>query len=152
MGTRKKSGTKINGIIVNIFQYCHCCGLIIVIRYYIWIKVWSGLKKKVTVLMSLKLDTWLIQPCVLINPSKNNWKNVWTIHLVYSYNLLLFWNNYKNNTRFLGLLMLHETRAKKPKKYFIVLRCVIYTIINNYVFIDYLACQSQKKKWNFCGF
>ena len=41
--------------------------------------------------------------------------------------------------------MLHETRAKKPKKYFIVLRCVIYTIINNYVFIDYLACQSQKK-------
>ena len=41
----------------------------------------------------------------------------------------------------LALLMFHETRGEKPKKYFRVLSCVIYTIIEHYVCIDYLACQ-----------
>ena len=45
----------------------------------------------------------------------------------------------KNNTRVLALLMFYETR-KNPKKAFKVLSCVIYKIISNYVFIDYLAC------------
>ena len=40
--------------------------------------------------------------------------------------------------------MFYETISKKPKKSFRVLRCVIYTIIDNYVYIDYLACQSKK--------
>ena len=35
-------------------------------------------------------------------------------------------------------------RQKNPKKYFKVLSCVIYTIINNYVCIDDLACGSKK--------
>ena len=46
----------------------------------------------------------------------------------------------KNKTRVLALLMFYETR-KKPKKAFKVLSCVIYTIIRNYVFIYYLACE-----------
>ena len=46
----------------------------------------------------------------------------------------------KNKTRVLELLMSYETR-KNTKKAFRVLSCVIYTIIKNYVCIDYLACQ-----------
>ena len=41
----------------------------------------------------------------------------------------------------LSLLMFYETIAYNPKKYFKVLSYVIYTIIKNYVCIDYLACQ-----------
>ena len=51
----------------------------------------------------------------------------------------------KINTRVLELLMFYETR-NNPKKYFKVLRCVIYTIISNYVCIDYLACESETIK------
>ena len=47
----------------------------------------------------------------------------------------------KKNTSVLSLIIFYETRADNPKKYFIVLVCVIYTIIKNYVYIDYLACQ-----------
>ena len=47
----------------------------------------------------------------------------------------------KENTRVLALLMFYETR-KNPRKVFKVLSCVIYTIINNYVCIDYLASDS----------
>ena len=36
------------------------------------------------------------------------------------------------------------TRKKNPKKIFIVLSCVIYTIINNYVCIDYLGSERKK--------
>ena len=35
-------------------------------------------------------------------------------------------------------------REKKSKKPFKVLSCVIYTILDNYVCIDYLACQWRK--------
>ena len=49
----------------------------------------------------------------------------------------------KQNTRVLALLMSYETR-KNPKKIFIVLSCVIYTIISNYVCIDYLGYESKK--------
>ena len=44
----------------------------------------------------------------------------------------------KKKTRVLALLMFYDTR-KNPKKYFKVLSCVIYTIMINYVCIDYLA-------------
>ena len=43
-------------------------------------------------------------------------------------------------TRVLALLMFYETR-KKPKKVFKVLSCVIYTMISNYICIDYLESQ-----------
>ena len=38
--------------------------------------------------------------------------------------------------------MFYETRA--DKKSYRVLSCVIYTIIKNYVYIHYLACQRKK--------
>ena len=47
----------------------------------------------------------------------------------------------KNNTSVLELLMFHETIAKNPKEALIVFSCVIYTTIDNYVCIYYLACQ-----------
>ena len=45
----------------------------------------------------------------------------------------------KNNTRVLVILMFYEIR-KNPKKSVKMLSCVIYTIISNYVCIDYIAC------------
>ena len=50
----------------------------------------------------------------------------------------------KNNTRVLALLMFYETR-KNPKKFLKVLSCVIYTIISNCVYIDYLASELKNK-------
>ena len=50
----------------------------------------------------------------------------------------------KTNTSVLALLMFYDTIGVKPNKYFRVLSCVIYTIIGNYVCIDYLACQLKK--------
>ena len=50
----------------------------------------------------------------------------------------------KNNTSVFSLLMFHETRATYPKKYFRVLICDIYTIIDNCFCIGYLACQSKQ--------
>ena len=49
----------------------------------------------------------------------------------------------KNNTCVLALIMFHETIQSKTKEYFIVLSCVIYTVICRSVCIDYLACQSK---------
>ena len=46
----------------------------------------------------------------------------------------------KINTWMLVLIMSYETR-KNSNKSFKVFSCVIYTIINNYVCIDYLACE-----------
>ena len=44
----------------------------------------------------------------------------------------------------LSLLMFHEIRAKQLRKYFGMLNCVIYTIIDNYFCNDYLDYQSKK--------
>ena len=49
----------------------------------------------------------------------------------------------KHNTKVLALLMFYQTR-NNPKKAFKVLSCVIYTIISNYVCIDYLACETKQ--------
>ena len=56
-------------------------------------------------------------------------------------NRLLLKPHHKKNTSVLALIMFHETIGKKPRKAFRLLSCVIYTIIENYVCIDYLACQ-----------
>ena len=50
----------------------------------------------------------------------------------------------KKNARVLALVMFYETRNKNVTKYFRVLICVIYTIIENYLYIYYIACQSTK--------
>ena len=49
----------------------------------------------------------------------------------------------KNNC-VLALVMSYETRHKNAIKSSIVLICVIYTIIGDYVCIDYLSCQSNQ--------
>ena len=45
----------------------------------------------------------------------------------------------KKKSRVFTLLMFYETRAENIS--YRVLSCVIYNIINNYVYIDYLARQ-----------
>ena len=50
----------------------------------------------------------------------------------------------KKKARVLELFMFYDTRQKKPKKILKVLSCVIYTIISNYVCIDYLGSESKK--------
>ena len=45
----------------------------------------------------------------------------------------------KKNTRVLEVIMFYDTRAYNIA--YIVLSCVIYTTIRNYVCNDYLACQ-----------
>ena len=46
----------------------------------------------------------------------------------------------KKNTRALELIMFYETRGYNLKKYFRVSSCVVYSIIENYVCIDYIDC------------
>ena len=43
----------------------------------------------------------------------------------------------------MALIMIYETVGISIKNIFIVLSCVVYTIIENYVFIDYMSCQSK---------
>ena len=54
----------------------------------------------------------------------------------------------KPNTRVLALVMFFENR-KNTKKFFRVLSCVIYTIISNYVCIDYLGSEKKIKLFLF---
>ena len=49
----------------------------------------------------------------------------------------------KDNTSVLSLLLFYETITDDPKKYFIVLSCVICCIIYNSLCINYLACLSE---------
>ena len=51
----------------------------------------------------------------------------------------------KHITEVLALLILYKT-AKNPKRVFKLLSCVIFTIIRNYVCIDYLASEAEKKR------
>ena len=64
------------------------------------------------------------------------------INLVQPHNLLL--KMLRNPPCVFELVIFYETRNKNAMKYFRLLSCVMYTIIDNYVCIDYLACQSNK--------
>ena len=50
----------------------------------------------------------------------------------------------KKNTRVLALITLHEARGDNPKKAFIVMSCVVYSIYKKHVCIDYLAFLSKQ--------
>ena len=50
----------------------------------------------------------------------------------------------KNNTRVLALVIFYESGEKIIRKMFRVLSCVIYTIIDKYVCIDYLGSEKSK--------
>ena len=58
------------------------------------------------------------------------------IRLVQSHYLFTKNTMKNNNTCVLALVMFYEKRHKNATKYFRVLSCVIYTIIDNYVCID----------------
>ena len=45
-----------------------------------------------------------------------------------------------NNTSVMSLIMINE-KMEKYKKIYSVLSCVVYTLIENYVCIDYMSCQ-----------
>ena len=44
----------------------------------------------------------------------------------------------------MALIMIYENNGEISKTVHILLSCVIYTLIDNYVRIDYLLCQSKK--------
>ena len=50
----------------------------------------------------------------------------------------------KRNTRVLALVVHYELGNINPRKMFKVLSCVIYTIIDRYVCIDYLGTEIKK--------
>ena len=50
----------------------------------------------------------------------------------------------KQNTRVLALVVFYELGNINPRKMFKVFRCVIYTIIDRYVCIDYLGTDIKK--------
>ena len=50
----------------------------------------------------------------------------------------------KKSTCVLALVFFYKTRHKNATKSFRVLSCVIYTINERYVYIDYLVCQSKE--------
>ena len=50
----------------------------------------------------------------------------------------------KNNTCVMALIMIYENNGEKQKKVYRVLSCVVYSLIENYVCIEYLSCQSKK--------
>ena len=49
----------------------------------------------------------------------------------------------KKNTCVMALAMINKNNGKIPKNMYRVFSCVVYTIIDNYVCIDYLSCQSK---------
>ena len=49
----------------------------------------------------------------------------------------------KKNTCLLGLIMFYKTNGLEPKKMYRVLSCVLYSLVENYGYIDYLSFQSK---------
>ena len=47
------------------------------------------------------------------------------------------------NKYVIALMIIYEYNEKDTKTVYRVLSCVIYTLVDNYVFIDYLSCQSK---------
>ena len=43
----------------------------------------------------------------------------------------------------IALISFYENKGTKPKKVYSLLSCVLYSVIDNYVCIDYLSCKSK---------
>ena len=52
-------------------------------------------------------------------------------------------NLMKNNTYFIILIMIYQNNGEITKRLYRVLRCVVYSLIDNYFCIEYLSCQSK---------
>ena len=50
----------------------------------------------------------------------------------------------KDNTCVIALVMFYENITMNPMKVFRVLSCVVYSVIDHYVFVGYLCCQSNE--------
>ena len=48
-----------------------------------------------------------------------------------------------NNTCVMTLIMIYDNNGGNAKKVYRVLSCVVYSLIDNYVCIEYLSCQSK---------
>ena len=53
----------------------------------------------------------------------------------------------KNINSVMEEIMIYETVGASIKKLYRVLRCIVYNIIDNYVCIDYLLCQSKTLRY-----
>ena len=69
---------------------------------------------------------------------------MYELYVWYNHTTFYKKNMKKKTTCVLGLVIFYETRHKNVTKYFRVLSCFIYSIIENYVYIDYLYFQSKK--------
>ena len=49
----------------------------------------------------------------------------------------------KKNTFVMALIIIYENNGDIPKTLYRVLSCVVYYLIDNYICIDYLSCQSK---------
>ena len=47
----------------------------------------------------------------------------------------------KKNTCVMEVIIFYENNGEKPKKVYKVLSCFVYSLIENYVCIDYLLCK-----------
>ena len=47
----------------------------------------------------------------------------------------------KKGTWVIAIIMLYDSKSKTTAKVYRVLSCLIYSLINNYVCIDYLCCK-----------
>ena len=49
----------------------------------------------------------------------------------------------RKNTCVMALIMIYENNGEIPKQLYRVLSCVVYYLIENYICIEYLLCQSK---------
>ena len=101
-------------------------------------------KKQINVSMSFLLDICWIQVYTRTKLLKIHWKHVSKTHLIKIPILILIQYHRKKNTRVLALVVFYELGNINPGKIFKVLSCVIYTIIDRYVCIDYLGTEKKK--------
>ena len=94
--------------------------------------------------MSFLLDICWIQLYTRTKFLNSKWKHVKEKHLVKIQTLILIQHHKQKNTRVLALVVFYELGNINPGKFFKVLSCVIYTIIDRYVCIDYLGTEKNK--------
>ena len=49
----------------------------------------------------------------------------------------------RNKTCIMALIMFYENNGERPEKVYTMLSCVVYSLIYNYVCINYISCQSK---------
>ena len=94
--------------------------------------------------MSSLLDIWWIQLWIGTDILNTNLRYVWKHIFGPDTNTHIAKTLSKNNTRVLALVIFYESGGGVIIKLFRVMSCVIYTIIDKYVCIDYLGSNKSK--------